>query len=684
MARIQNKTVNPTTQKQVITPDPGYDYLGTVTVNAMKLQVDASVTSNDSKDQTVIPSWGNIGIKKITVNGIPLKSNLTIDGEMEVRYFTGPFGSVTVNPMVYRGENYIGGRPTYPVYDYPWTLVTAPEGEWGDYNMGIKDFNYDKIDQAKFNIKPENIACGVEIFGVKGTFVNLLQSKEATPTYQEQTIYPDTPYYGLSSLKVNKIDISNLDPSLIRKGYRIEGVVGSRKSTYYVDDDDVNKVRFFDFKNLKGLGSVLGYTRENFLQLGQMPEPLNAPDAYMFDENFNNFTPIFQGWNWDYDSASLYVGRNPGGLDIGGLYGTPDGATYINFIQKNVPSSMQYSYSITVTLYFERYETNNLYINWGDGNIQQVSGEFDVSHTYPGVFSNTKRCVKLYTTTDDGKYAFTGVRITSTDTTDTQKVIQNYRIHVGSRLKGNGEYDNTYYPTGFVAYADKTHNTALPDFIACDKHITNMDDGYDMSVNADRLVFPFNFYPNLINCKNLLNVSISCNPGSDLGSMTIIDCPYLDAIRFGLYNIDKEDSQLWKDYKVIIYNTGVKQVDLSRIGVFSRKGNICVNSNPILTHLRIGSADRWTKYGESVSGIANNPNLTSLVLPANTSSVDLSMKGNNTKHYQLKCFAKTPPVNYGAISFAADASIFVPSESVELYKAANGWKKYKEQIYPMQ
>ena len=60
------------------------------------------------------------------------------------------------------------------------------------------------------------------------------------------------------------------------------------------------------------------------------------------------------------------------------------------------------------------------------------------------------------------------------------------------------------------------------------------------------------------------------------------------------------------------------------------------------------------------------------------------MKGNDTKHYQLKCFAKTPPVNYGAISFAADASIFVPSESVELYKAANGWKRYKEQIYPMQ
>ena len=38
MARIQNKTVNPTTQKQVITPDPGYDYLGTVTVNGMDFE----------------------------------------------------------------------------------------------------------------------------------------------------------------------------------------------------------------------------------------------------------------------------------------------------------------------------------------------------------------------------------------------------------------------------------------------------------------------------------------------------------------------------------------------------------------------------------------------------------------------------------------------------------------------
>ena len=68
MARIQNKTVNPTTQKQVITPDPGYDYLGTVTVNGMDFE--EKIVDSSTNDQII--TTNRLGISKLTVKGINL------------------------------------------------------------------------------------------------------------------------------------------------------------------------------------------------------------------------------------------------------------------------------------------------------------------------------------------------------------------------------------------------------------------------------------------------------------------------------------------------------------------------------------------------------------------------------------------------------------------------------------
>ncbi len=67
--RLQNKTVSPTTAKQTISADSGYNGLGTVTINAPSLQ-DKTITPTKST-QTVNYDSNYIGLNQVTINPIP-------------------------------------------------------------------------------------------------------------------------------------------------------------------------------------------------------------------------------------------------------------------------------------------------------------------------------------------------------------------------------------------------------------------------------------------------------------------------------------------------------------------------------------------------------------------------------------------------------------------------------------
>ena len=53
-ARLQNKSVTPTTSKQTITSGSGYDGLGTVTVNAVTSAIDANIVAGNIKSGVTI------------------------------------------------------------------------------------------------------------------------------------------------------------------------------------------------------------------------------------------------------------------------------------------------------------------------------------------------------------------------------------------------------------------------------------------------------------------------------------------------------------------------------------------------------------------------------------------------------------------------------------------------------
>ena len=86
---------------------------------------------------------------------------------------------------------------------------TVPQG----YHDGSGTVAIDSTEQAK--IIADNIRQGVTILGVEGTMSGsedvVAQTKNATPTFSQQTILPDTGYTHLTSVVVAAIPVSYVD-----------------------------------------------------------------------------------------------------------------------------------------------------------------------------------------------------------------------------------------------------------------------------------------------------------------------------------------------------------------------------------------------------------------------------------------------------------------------------------------
>lgn len=147
-----------------------------------------------------------------------------------------------------------------------------------------------------------------------------LQSKSVTPTEQTQTVEPDSDKYGLSSVTVNPIPSSYIQPSgsvnIIANGtvdvtnYASAVVdVPTGGGSVAVPQNDVN---FIDYDGT----IVAAYSAADFANLTALPA------------NPSHTGLTSQGWNYTLAQAKAYVSKY-GELYIGQMYITDDGKTRI-------------------------------------------------------------------------------------------------------------------------------------------------------------------------------------------------------------------------------------------------------------------------------------------------------------------------------------------------------------------
>lgn len=126
----------------------------------------------------------------------------------------------------------------------------------------------------------------------------------------------------------------------------------------------VKDVNFRDYD-----GTILhSYSKDAFLALSELPALPSRAGL------------ICQEWNWNIDDAKAYV-QEYGALEIGATYTTDDGRTrlYISIVDDT---------NTTLTLMFKASVSDALTIDWGDGNIESVSGTtVTATHEYNSIGS---------------------------------------------------------------------------------------------------------------------------------------------------------------------------------------------------------------------------------------------------------------------------------------------------------
>lgn len=212
-SRFQTKTVSPTQEVQAVVPDPGYDALTLVTVEAASLQ--EKTVRPSSIDQTIVPDVGVYGLAKVVVaaqGNSGLLQEKTVEPDAEEQIITPDEGYYGLSSVSVKGTP-LESKAVVPGKEMQ--IVKPDEGTYGLSFVFVS---------GEENLIPENIKSGVSIYGVEGTGLKL-QDKAFTPTGKVMVCYPDEGYDGFSFVGIG--GDNNLLPENIKKNVTIYGVTGS-------------------------------------------------------------------------------------------------------------------------------------------------------------------------------------------------------------------------------------------------------------------------------------------------------------------------------------------------------------------------------------------------------------------------------------------------------------------------
>jgi len=238
----QSKTVDPSTNEQLITPDAsdGYNALSSVTIKAVDASIDPDIIADNIKlgvnilgvDGTLVSSYNGRNQTK-TVDASTVSQTVTFDSpdytgleevvvnpySLETLVVDSSTGSRTYTPSInYNGIGQITVRPY--VLDTKTVNPSTSEVVVTSDASALSQVTVNPVTSSiDPNIQPENIKAGVNILGVTGelndTVVVNLQDKTVTPSSSQLVVTADSSYDGLGTVYVNAapVETATVDAS---------------------------------------------------------------------------------------------------------------------------------------------------------------------------------------------------------------------------------------------------------------------------------------------------------------------------------------------------------------------------------------------------------------------------------------------------------------------------------------
>ena len=261
-------------------------------------------------------------------------------------------------------------------------------------SAGVDGFNPVKVaavtSAIDSDIKASNIKSGVNILGVNGSVVELNgQTKTVNPTTSQQTITPDSPKNGLTSVTINAVTAaidSDIQPANIKKNVNILGVTGTLEEgitptgIISITENGQFDVANYATANVNVSGGGGGGEGRYLVRVIDYDgtvlksEKLDTGNTFTLPSNPSHSGLVFQSWSSPVTITNNTVTVTDSDITIGATYTTASGLSEFDITLTAVTG-------LSVTLNMDGTK------NWGDG-----TSDTSTTHTYASEGNYTITC----------------------------------------------------------------------------------------------------------------------------------------------------------------------------------------------------------------------------------------------------------------------------------------------------